>query len=50
MKAEKEIVQCPVCKEQVEDEECTFAMVKEVEDEKIRVYCCSTQAKKVKNK
>ena len=45
----KEVVQCPMCKEQQDAGDCIFAMVKKVEGDKTTVYCCETQAKKVKN-
>jgi hypothetical protein len=44
----KEVIQCPMCKQQ-DAGECTFAMVKKVEGDKTTVCCCETQAKKVKN-
>jgi len=44
----KKVVQCPMCKEQ-DAGNCPFTMVKMVEGDKTTVYCCETQAKKVKN-
>ncbi len=49
MKMDKEIVQCPICKEKPEAEECNFATVKKVVKDKLYVCCCEIQAKKVKN-
>lgn len=43
-------MQCPICDTKQEDEECTFATVKRVEDGVTYIYCCETQVKKVKNK
>ena len=45
----KEIVQCPICKPLLEEEECELATVKRVEGETTYVCCCEIQAKKVKS-
>lgn len=45
----KEIVQCPMCREQQEVEECNFATVRKVVKGKMYVCCCEVQEKKVNN-
>jgi hypothetical protein len=46
---DKEMLRCPVCKEQQEAEECTFVTTIRTEDGKEVLCCCPTQAKRVKN-
>jgi hypothetical protein len=49
MRMGKEILMCPVCKEQVEGDECTFVTKIKTDDGKEMLCCCPAQAKKVKN-
>jgi hypothetical protein len=49
MRMGKEILKCPVCKDQVEASECTFVTKIKTDNGKEMLCCCPTQAKKVKN-
>ena len=45
----EKVAKCPLCKEQQNAEDCLFVMVKKGKGDKRTVYCCETQARKVKN-
>ncbi|GEM_PF-3143412 len=44
----KVFVQCPLCREQQERDDCALATVRRAVGGKVRVYCCESQAKKDK--
>jgi hypothetical protein len=44
----REFVQCPICKEKQEKDECTFATVEKVVGDTTYICCCETLVKKVK--
>ncbi|MGD2142238.1 MAG: hypothetical protein PVH79_02005 [Candidatus Bathyarchaeota archaeon] len=45
---EKKVLQCPVCKDTMDAENCGFVAIHKTENGKTIVCCCPTQAKKVK--
>lgn len=46
----KEFVRCPLCTDNQKAEDCALASVKRAEGEKDYIYCCESQAEKVKRK